>query len=329
MLNTQFPCFSIIIPIYNTEKELSRCLDSILNQEYPNYEIILVDDGSRDRSGELCDQYARKNKQIKVVHQENAGCSADRNAGVNVAKGDFLIFVDSDDMWEGTEGLSKLAQTAMENENADVLLFGIRIYKEDGTPEKELQPNLPLTCSPEKGTVLRHLVYRYQYVSASYCKAISRDMFLKNDLYFVKGLLSEDIEWSARVMIASRQIAVCHVSIYKRIRRGNGSITSQIGERNIRDILASLEKGIPYAEIHAESPHLLMLYYEYWSYQYAMLLCLLSIVKDSQEYLAFIERMKKLSWLLKFHHVPKVRLVNIAYRILGIKKDCVAVGQIL
>lgn len=327
MLNTQFPCFSIIIPIYNTEKELSRCLDSILNQEYPNYEIILVDDGSRDRSGELCDQYARKNKQIKVVHQENAGCSADRNAGVNVAKGDFLIFVDSDDMWEGTEGLSKLAQTAMENENADVLLFGIRIYKEDGTPEKELQPNLPLTCSPEKGTVLRHLVYRYQYVSASYCKAISRDMFLKNDLYFVKGLLSEDIEWSARVMIASRQIAVCHVSIYKRIRRGNGSITSQIGERNIRDILASLEKGIPYAEIHAESPHLLMLYYEYWSYQYAMLLCLLSIVKDSQEYLAFIERMKKLSWLLKFHHVPKVRLVNIAYRILGIKKTVLLLGR--
>ena len=86
MLNTQFPCFSIIIPIYNTEKELSRCLDSILNQEYPNFEIILVDDGSRDRSGELCDQYARKNKQIKVVHQENAGCSAARNAGVNVAK---------------------------------------------------------------------------------------------------------------------------------------------------------------------------------------------------------------------------------------------------
>lgn len=327
MLNTQFPCFSIIIPIYNTEKELPRCLDSILNQEYPNFEIILVDDGSRDRSGELCDQYARKNKQIKVVHQENTGCSAARNAGVNVAKGDFLIFVDSDDMWEGTEGLSKLAQTAMENENADVLLFGIRIYKEDGTPEKELQPNLPLTCSPEKGTVLRHLVYRYQYVSASYCKAISRDMFLKNDLYFVKGLLSEDIEWSARVMIASRQIAVCHVSIYKRIRRGNGSITSQIGERNIRDILASLEKGIPYAEIHAESPHLLMLYYEYWSYQYAMLLCLLSIVKDSQEYLAFIERMKKLSWLLKFHHVPKVRLVNIAYRILGIEKTVLLLGR--
>ena len=215
----------------------------------------------------------------------------------------------------------------MENENADVLLFGIRIYKEDGTPEKELQPNLPLTCSTEKGTVLRHLVYRYQYVSAAYCKAISRDMFLKNDLYFVKGLLSEDIEWSARVMIASRQIAVCHVSIYKRIRRGNGSITSQIGERNIRDILASLEKGIPYAEIHAESPHLLMLYYEYWSYQYAMLLCLLSIVKDSQEYLAFIERMKKLSWLLKFHHVPKVRLVNIAYRILGIKKTVLLLGR--
>ena len=96
MLNTQFPCFSIIIPIFNTEKELPRCVDSILKQEYPNYEIILVDDGSQDQSGELCDQYARKNKQIKVVHQENAGCSAARNTGANMAKGDFLIFVDSD-----------------------------------------------------------------------------------------------------------------------------------------------------------------------------------------------------------------------------------------
>lgn len=327
MLNTQFPCFSIIIPIYNTEKELSRCVDSILKQEYPNYEIILVDDGSQDRSGELCDQYARRNKQIRVVHQENAGCSAARNTGANMAKGDFLIFVDSDDMWDGTEGLSKLAQAAAKNENADVLLFGIRIYKADGTLEKELQPNLPLTCGPEKESVLRYLVYRYQYVSASYCKAISRDMFLKNNLYFVNGLLSEDIEWSARVMIASKQIAVCNISIYKRIRREEGSITSQIGEKNIRDILASVENGIPHAESHAESPHLLMLYYEYWSYQYAMLLCLLAIVKDSQEYQTFIERMEKLSWLLKFHHVPKVRLVNVAYRILGIEKTVLLLGR--
>ena len=88
---------SIVVPVYNVEKYLSQCLDSILTQTYKNLEIILVDDGSTDKSGSICDSYKKKDPRIVVIHKENGGLSDARNAGVAICKGDFISFVDSDD----------------------------------------------------------------------------------------------------------------------------------------------------------------------------------------------------------------------------------------
>ncbi|MDQ1143763.1 glycosyltransferase involved in cell wall biosynthesis [Bacillus sp. SORGH_AS 510] len=88
---------SVIVPIYNVEKFLSKCIETIINQSYKNLEIILVDDGSPDRSGEICDEYAAKDKRIKVIHQKNSGVSSARNAGINAATGDYVCFADGDD----------------------------------------------------------------------------------------------------------------------------------------------------------------------------------------------------------------------------------------
>lgn len=93
----QKPLISVIVPIYNAEKYLHRCMDSILNQTYKNLEIVLIDDGSKDSSGTICDAYAAKDSRIKVIHQENSGVSAARNAGLDAAFGDYITFVDSDD----------------------------------------------------------------------------------------------------------------------------------------------------------------------------------------------------------------------------------------
>lgn len=94
------PLFSIIIPVYNTEKYLERCLDSILQQTFDDYELILVDDGSKDSSSEICDRYTQKNQRIRVIHKENGGVSSARNMGIELMRGEYVWFVDSDDYIE-------------------------------------------------------------------------------------------------------------------------------------------------------------------------------------------------------------------------------------
>lgn len=91
---------SVIIPVYNCEKYLNKCVDSVLNQTYTNYEIILIDDGSTDRSSEICDKYEKVSKKVKVLHQKNSGVSQARNNGVDIAEGKYICFLDSDDYIE-------------------------------------------------------------------------------------------------------------------------------------------------------------------------------------------------------------------------------------
>lgn len=96
-MNTAYPLISVIVPVYNSEEFVSECIESILNQTYPNIELILVDDGSKDNSGRICDQYANQHDNITAIHKQNGGAGAARNVGIEQAKGEFIIFVDSDD----------------------------------------------------------------------------------------------------------------------------------------------------------------------------------------------------------------------------------------
>lgn len=94
------PLISIVIPVYNTEKYLKRCIDSVLGQSFTNFELILVDDGSKDNSGKICDDYAQQDTRVRVIHQDNKGVSVARNKGIDEAKGEYISFIDSDDWVE-------------------------------------------------------------------------------------------------------------------------------------------------------------------------------------------------------------------------------------
>ena len=104
---------SVIIPVYNTEKYLKKCISSVLGQDYPDIEIILVDDGSTDNCPALCDWYAQNHSNISVIHQPNLGLGAARNAGILHTQGDFLLFVDSDDCLDGSLAISRLTKKAL------------------------------------------------------------------------------------------------------------------------------------------------------------------------------------------------------------------------
>lgn len=124
---------SVIIPVYNVEMYLEQCLDSVLSQTYHNLEVILVDDGSADTSGTICDQYKEKDARVKVIHKKNGGLSSARNAGLELAKGDWIGFVDSDDYLapEMYEALLAIARTA----DADIALTYFQCVDRDGNLE--------------------------------------------------------------------------------------------------------------------------------------------------------------------------------------------------
>ena len=121
---------SVIVPIYGVEKYLPECIESVTRQTYDNLQIILVDDGSRDGCGAICDRYARTDNRIVVVHQENGGAAAARNAGLRLAQGDYISFLDGDDYLEPDAYENMLA--AMEEHGADIVHGGFRYVYVDG-----------------------------------------------------------------------------------------------------------------------------------------------------------------------------------------------------
>ena len=312
------PMFSIIIPVYNTEKELERCVRSVTCQSFRDFELILVDDGSKDRSGAMCDSFSMEDSRIITIHQKNAGCSEARNTGIRASKGAYLIFVDSDDMWDDEKALQGIADVIQSHPGVDAVCFGVKIYDENGNFVKERKPLPPTVSVTAKPEIVRHLVYTNGYISTSYVKALRRGFFLEQQLFFIKGLLSEDIEWSARILLGCKSLIVYPNAFYKRIQRSEGSITSSIGKKNITDILGSIERGVALVEEKAENQEMKALYYEYWAYQYAMLLGLTRIIHTDSEYPAILKRLKKLKWLLRYDHVKKVKAVHLLVNCLGV-----------
>lgn len=132
---------SIIIPVYNAEKFLGECIDSILNQTFKDFELILVDDGSKDLSGQICDDYARRDGRIRVIHQQNGGVTAARRKGVEESQGEWISFVDADDKME-FDGLKKLIRVAIQDSDLDIVEGAYTWFYPDGT--MKLRHNIAL-----------------------------------------------------------------------------------------------------------------------------------------------------------------------------------------
>ena len=206
---------SVVIPVYNTEKYLRQCVESVLNQTYRELQVVLVDDGSKDSSGNICDELAKKDNRIEVIHKENGGHSDARNTGINRSTGEYVLFLDSDDYWDDNKALERLIGQLKETD-CDVLNFQYKKYFED-TDEFEKNKN-DIEFSNEifargKDAQFEFLINNSLYIASACNKMIRTSLLKNNDMFFEKGVLAEDIEWSARLAISANTMWYLHFHV--------------------------------------------------------------------------------------------------------------------
>ena len=188
---------SVVIPVYNVERYLDRCVKSVIKQTYQNIEIILVDDGSKDNSGKLCDSFSSMDERIKVVHKENGGLGSARNVGIKSCSGDYICFVDSDD-WIALDTIQYCVNLVLSNgTKVDVVEYGI--IETSKYDYKIKQPKEKIKVIEGKD-ILQFLMY-YSTKTDGYfsaCRCLFRSGLIKNNL-FVEGKINEDISWKYKV----------------------------------------------------------------------------------------------------------------------------------
>ncbi|QNL42196.1 glycosyltransferase [Streptococcus sp. NSJ-72] len=211
---------SVIIPVYNVEKYLERCIESVLVQNYNSYEIILVDDGSTDSSPIICDKYAQKFKHVSVVHKKNGGLSDARNVGIQNAKGKYVFFLDSDD-WIVKDMFANVSNVLVTNEY-DIFQFGMQMFN---TEQDKLKTRISKESHFSGIEAFKNMLKSNEITSFSTDKLYKRELFLLNKIEFPKGAYYEDLGTIYKLLLASEKICSSNQIYYCYFMRNEAAIT--------------------------------------------------------------------------------------------------------
>ena len=208
--------YSFIVPVYNTEKYLKKCLDSLVNQTYKDFEIIVVNDGSTDKSSNIISKYQKKYKNIIVIDKENEGLSMARNRGVQKSSGKYIIFVDSDDYVSN----KLLEEVDKKIDDSDILRFQIATEDEDYTKINEYHEE---EFESMRGYDAFKYLSSYHFVEPAWCYVIRKNYYIENKFSFKKGVYHEDFGLIPYVIYKARKVKSIDFIGYYYIQR-NGSI---------------------------------------------------------------------------------------------------------
>lgn len=208
------PLISIIVPVYKVEIYLAKCIDSVLAQTYTNLEIILVNDGSPDNCGKICDEYAQKDKRIKVIHKKNGGLADARNVAIDVAAGEWIIFVDSDDYVE-SDYVETLYDLVKEY-GCLVACSCFRYFYEDKTTKNLEEPYFEKVY--DKWSALKSLFLQQDVHTGAWGKIYHKSLF-ETGIRYPFGLIYEDLPTTYLLMLKSETIAYCNKRTYNYLLR--------------------------------------------------------------------------------------------------------------
>lgn len=236
---------SIIIPIYNVEKYLERCMISITNQTYKNLEILLIDDGSTDLSYDICDFWKKKDHRIVVIHKNNGGLSDARNVGINNAHGEYISFIDSDDYV--SVDMYQILLDTMERNNADIVICG----KKEISDNKCISHSKPLKKSEiiyDNANAIGELLSGYYIDESAYGKLYKKEIFTER---FPVGEINEDIVTIPKVFDNAKRIVLIDKQLYHYCRRENSITTNRnyakklIVRQHIKDVSKAILEEHP------------------------------------------------------------------------------------
>ena len=225
--------YSFIVPVYNVENYIDRCLNSILSQSFNDYELLLINDGSTDNSFEICMKYAKQDKRIKLFDKPNGGLSDARNFGLDRAKGEYVIFVDSDDYIEKNTCITFYDLTL---DNIDIIRGNAFVITKDD--RSIMRNNTFVSCVCSGQNYLKHSLALGEMSMAVWLNIYRRDFLNKNDLRFKVGVLHEDEEFSPRAFLAAKSVVDTGIPFYNYVIRSNSITTKKDKRQNAKDLLS-------------------------------------------------------------------------------------------
>ena len=316
---------SVIIPVFNVEKYIAECVGSVLKQTYTQMEVILIDDGSSDRSPQICDDFAEKDKRVKVIHKKNGGLSDARNAGIKAATGEYVLFLDGDDFWDDTTAIARIVDRVIITKT-DVLNFSYKKYFEDSNEKvpyfKEIA-SMPSDFG-DKRQQLKFLTDRGLYIASACNKLVKKTLF-DEKMYFREGVYSEDIEWCAKLLVYAKSLDFICENFYC-YRQRKTSITHTINKKKCDDLCDNIMKSLQIVDQSKEDEKKYIK--RYVAFQYGTFF---KVQAQSSEFPEKDVRvLAEYKWILSFHYGnKKLWLLNLSSHIIGYINTCRIIRYII
>lgn len=308
--------FSIVVPVYNTAQFLPQCIESVLNQNYIDFELILVNDGSTDNSGSICNAYQAKDERIIVINQENGGLSAARNSGIKNANGEYLLFVDSDDYIESEDLFLKINQ-AIGKSGAEVILYGSKNYNTINGKISISRGNYDLNSFSENHflTTLNYLMQHKLFPGSAWIYAVKNSVVQEHNIRFRINILAEDIDWNTKVFSAISSIDAVNDVYYMYRKNQVNSLTGKGGKKSVDSILLTLEEWLP--KLQSDPTPLNRLLLHNLAYYYFTSLVLYAKI-EGKDKLDMRPRMKKCFTVTQYALTKPLKLLRSICQIFGI-----------
>lgn len=308
---------SFIVPVYNVERYIVECVKSITEQTYRNIEIVLVDDGSPDSCPSICDHLAETDNRIRVLHKSNGGLSDARNAGLQLATGDYVIFVDGDDFWLSTSALEDLIRKIDDYPQCHFYGFNCQYYyPETQTYSKWVKYSQDVLTPVSGSSAMIYLVSSGTFPMSACLKVINRQWLVDEQIIFKKGQIAEDIPWFINLLDKCEKCVFINNFIYAYRQNVTGSITHSGGERSFNSLLDIVKTELNLIDQRTFTLEAKDSLRSFLAYEVSILMsAICSLPNDKQE--AARKEVKELCWLLKYTSNPKVRIVRGVYSLFG------------